>query len=213
MRSFLYDFWGYNESMFICINNITNTNIVPDILEAISLFFSIEKFAIYYFITCLYAYFKLRKTHISEAKFFPIYNEMVKAGTCYALFGFAYAAFKFGINMPRPFCSLTPEQFTTIIDTTKERCLSSFPSAHVGLSVIIAYYLWQYFKEYQKVIMSLLIISVAVSRMTLAMHYPADILYSIIIVFIIIYLSNKLVNYLQNKVVIPIGSFILRWLF
>lgn len=209
----IYNFFGFNKQIFIFINKVTNVGIIPNILKIISQFFFIGNFAAYYLIICLYCYFKLKKLSNPKMAFLPIYNEMVKAGTCYALFGFAYAAFKFGINLPRPFCSLSPSEFTTILDLSEERCLSSFPSAHTGLAILISYYLWPHLTKYQKAIMLSLITFVSISRITLAMHYPADIIYSILIVYLIIFFSNKLVNYLQNIIVKPIGNIIAKALF
>jgi membrane-associated phospholipid phosphatase len=210
MHNIIYDFFGFNKTIFIFINQLTNWGIIPDIFKIVSQLFFIGNFPIYYFIICLYCYFKLKKLPDPKTSFIPVYNNLVKAGTCYALFGFTYAALKFGINLPRPFCSLSQIEFTTIIDITHERCLSSFPSAHTGLAIIITYYLWPHLKQYQKVIMCLLIVAVATSRITLAMHYPADILYSTFITLILIFLSNKLVDSLWTRIVQPIGNFILR---
>jgi len=210
MYNFIYDFYGYNKSIFIYINKLTNTSIIPKIFETISLFFSIEKFALYYLIACLYFYFKLKRGSFTNQAFFPRFNKLVEAGTCYALFGFTYAIIKFSINMQRPFCSLNSNEFTTIIDITKERCLSSFPSAHTGLAILISYYLWPCLNQYQKIITCILALLVATSRVTLAMHYPADILYSVFIVSIVIFLNNKLINSMQSKVINPIGKFIAR---
>lgn len=213
MYNVIYDFFGLNKIIFIFINKLTNFGIIPNILKIVSQLFFIGNFAVYYFIICLFCYFKLKKLPDQEIKFTPIYNNLVKAGTCYALFGFTYAALKFSINLPRPFCSLSSTEFSTIVDIANERCLSSFPSAHTGLSIIIAYYLWPHLKKYQQIIMLLLIPTVAVSRITLAMHYPADIIYSAIIAGILIFSSNKLVYSLQNQVVQPIGNFIFRRVF
>ena len=213
MHNVIYDFFGLNKVIFIFINEITNVGLLPNILKIISQIFFIGNFAVYYFIICLYCYFKLKKLPNPKIKFIPIYNNLIKAGICYALFGFIYAALKFGINLPRPFCSLSSSEFTTILDITNERCLSSFPSAHTGLAIIIAYYLWPYLQHYQKIIMSSLIIAVAISRITLAMHYPADILYSTFIACILIFISNRLVNSLQNKILQPIGNCVYRLLF
>lgn len=149
----------------------------------------------------------------THTQFLRIYNQLVRVGLCYAIFGLSYAALKFGINLPRPFCSLPITDFITILDTTNERCLSSFPSAHVGLCVIMAYYLWPILKNYQKILALLTIILVAISRITLAMHYPSDILYSIIIAFILIFVSNKLFEFLRLKLINPIGITISRLLF
>jgi len=209
----IYNFFGINKEIFIFVNKITNVGIIPTLLKISSQFFFIGNFAAYYLIICLYCYFKLKKRSNPKIEFVPIYNQLVKAGTCYSLFGFAYAALKFGINLPRPFCSLTPSEFTTILDVTKERCLSSFPSAHTGLAILIAYYLWPYLTKYQKAIVLSLIVVVSISRITLAMHYPADIIYSILIAYLIIFFSNKLVDYMQNIIVKPIGKIIADVLF
>ena len=209
----IYNFFGINKEIFIFVNKITNVGIIPTLLKISSQFFFIGNFAAYYLIICLYCYFKLKKRSNPKIEFVPIYNQLVKAGTCYSLFGFAYAALKFGINLPRPFCSLTPSEFTTILDVTKERCLSSFPSAHTGLAILIAYYLWPYLTKYKKAIVLSLIVVVSISRITLAMHYPADIIYSILIAYLIIFFSNKLVDYMQNIIVKPIGKIIANILF
>lgn len=209
----IYNFFGINKEIFIFVNKITNVGIIPTLIKISSQFFFIGNFAAYYLIICLYCYFKLKKRSNPKIEFVPIYNQLVKAGTCYSLFGFAYAALKFGINLPRPFCSLTPSEFTTILDVTKERCLSSFPSAHTGLAILIAYYLWPYLTKYQKAIVLSLIVVVSISRITLAMHYPADIIYSILIAYLIIFFSNKLVDYMQNIIVTPIGKIIANILF
>lgn len=209
----IYNFFGINKEIFIFVNKITNVGIIPTLLKISSQFFFIGNFAAYYLIICLYCYFKLKKRSNPKIEFVPIYNQLVKAGTCYSLFGFAYAALKFGINLPRPFCSLAPSEFTTILDVTKERCLSSFPSAHTGLAILIAYYLWPYLTKYQKAIVLSLIVVVSISRITLAMHYPADVIYSILIAYLIIFFSNKLVDYMQNIIVKPIGKIIANILF
>lgn len=209
----IYNFFGINKEIFIFVNKITNVGIIPTLLKISSQFFFIGNFAAYYLIIYLYCYFKLKKRSNPKIEFVPIYNQLVKAGTCYSLFGFAYAALKFGINLPRPFCSLAPSEFTTILDVTKERCLSSFPSAHTGLAILIAYYLWPYLTKYQKAIVLSLIVVVSISRITLAMHYPADVIYSILIAYLIIFFSNKLVDYMQNIIVKPIGKIIANILF
>jgi membrane-associated phospholipid phosphatase len=260
MYNIFYDFGGTNKALFQFINNLANVSIFPHILKIISEFFFIGNFAVYYFVLCLYCYWRLKRQHAviapspkviaSEAKqsqeaydnhyskpheiatpsskarndaanssllagddFSHTYNQLVKVGMCYALFGLAYAAMKFSINLPRPFCSLPASAFTTILDVTNERCLSSFPSAHTGLAIIIAYYLWPYLKNYQKLAALLIIILVALSRITLAMHYPADILYSIIIAFGLIYLNENLFKLLYKNLIRPIGIIISRLIF
>lgn len=118
----------------------------------------------------------------------------------YTLIGLIYAALKFSFDMPRPFCSLQAGTFHTIYDVTQERCLSSFPSSHTALVVMLTCHLWGWHRNYiRRVVLVVLSLIVMISRMALAMHYPADILYSIIITLLIVYLSTKLYNkYFKN---------------
>lgn len=223
-----YNFLGANKALFIFINNVTNVSILPYFLKIISQIFFIGNFPIYYFLLCGYCWWMLRKnpkdvTGLSSGArnnvalhnndFTHIFNQLFKLGMCYALFGFLYAGLKFGINLPRPFCSLPADIFITIINTAEERCLSSFPSAHTGLAVIITYYLWPYLKNYQKAFAILLIILAAISRITLAMHYPADILYSMAIAFGLIFLNETLFKLLYKNLIEQVKTMIFKLLF
>lgn len=210
---FVYNFSGFNKTIFIFLNQITNSGNMPQILQLISAAFSLEKFALYYFITALYFYCKLKNHPQAKILFLPVYYKLVEIGMTYALFGFLYAALKFGINLPRPFCSLPQEDFITILNIAKERCLSSFPSAHTGLAVLSSYYIWPYLQNYQKIIAILLVAAVTLSRITLAMHYPADILYSLVITTILIFLNRKLFNHLKNFVITPVGNLLAKWFY
>ena len=106
---------------------------------------------------------------------------MVQMGICYAFFGFTYAMLKFSINLPRPYCSLPSDQFITIMNVNHARCLSSFPSSHVGLALMMTIFGWNYMNKWGCAGAMLTVALVALSRITLAMHYPADIIYSMLI--------------------------------
>ncbi len=217
MYNILYDFWGLNKALFIFINYATNVSILPGFLAIISDFFFVGNFPFYYFSICLYFYFKLKKIHKldpsqSHQLFVKIYNKLFEIGMCYTAAGFIYAGLKFGVNLPRPFCSLKSNDFTTILDITNERCLSSFPSAHTALAVMITYYLLPYLRSYQKIIALAIIFTVAVSRITLAMHYPADILYSFIIILAIIWLNKKIFKLCYKHLISPLGAFIYQFI-
>lgn len=214
MTHFLYNWIGLNKSLFILINKLTNVGCLPDILKIISDVFFIANFAVFYFIACLLFYFRTRRVTTDKQSFFMTgYFELTRIGICYSLFGLTFAALKFSINLSRPFCSLTKADFITIANTDLERCLSSFPSAHTGLSILVAYCLWPYMNTFLKYISYLVILAVAVSRITLAMHYPADIIYSAIVTILIIFAGNFVFKILKNKVIKPIGGGIFRLIF
>lgn len=213
MLNLFYNFSGYNKEIFIFINNLTNISFLPLILKAISSVFFIANFAAIYIIVCIYFYFKIKKTPNPAKTFEPIYYELVRIGSCYAFFGITFSILKFSVNFPRPFCSLAPIDFTTILDISGERCLSSFPSAHTGLSILIAYILWPYMNKALKFTSCIIIFAVALSRITLAMHYPADILYSALVTLIVIIFSNYLYRASKEILIIPVKNFLIRLIF
>jgi membrane-associated phospholipid phosphatase len=213
MFELFYHLSGLNETLFVKINQYTNIGAMPDVLSAISSLFFIANFALCYLLVCIYFYFKTKKAQDKEAYFTPIYNELVRIGTCYAIFGFTFAGLKFSINMPRPFCSLTPGQFITIANTELERCLSSFPSAHTGLSILVTYAIWPHANKYIKFFCCLIITTVATSRITLAMHYPADIIYSGIVTMLIIIIGNYIFKTLKPLVSDSLKRLIIKLIF
>ena len=213
MLETFYNLLGFNRHLFIIINDATNIGILPNILQAISSIFFIANFAAGYLMACIYFYYKTKKAADQTGYFTPVYYELTRIGINYALFGLVFAALKFSVNLPRPFCSLLPTEFVTITDTSIERCLSSFPSAHTGLSLLVAYCFWPYMNKTLKTFACLAVIAVAISRITLAMHYPADILYSAVVTIIVIITGNLLYASLRNIMIKPIGKLIIRLFF
>lgn len=192
IKEYLYDFAGYNMAIFNFINSKLNIGILPKIFEILSSFFQIWCFAIYYFTI---AFYLCRKTlslkgQQQELFFQKAFYKMFKIGICYAFFGFTYAMIKFSVDIPRPFCALDYSAFTTIHDISKERCMSGFPSAHTGLALIICIYAWKYIGNIGKAILLGNVFLVAISRIVLAMHFPADIIYSIFITLTIVAISQ-----------------------
>ena len=119
LREF-YDLFGHNTELFITLNHFTNTSILPYFLQLISHIFEIYNFAICYVLFCLYQYFKIRKSTTPKADFDNIFYKLIEAGTIYAFLGLTYAFLKFTVNMPRPFCSLNPDQFISIANFEKQ---------------------------------------------------------------------------------------------
>jgi len=213
MLELFYNPMGYNTDLFLLLNHLTNISVLPIIFQAISSVFFIANFAAAYLATCIYFYYKTKKANDPTAYFQPIYYELTRIGICYALFGISFAALKFSINLPRPFCSLPVGDFITITNISIERCLSSFPSAHTGLSILVTHCLWPHLNKALQALMCIIILSVALSRITLAMHYPADIMYSAMVTIFVIITGNRLHNALRKPVLIPIKNAITKLLF
>lgn len=207
MKELIYDFYGGNIEIFYYINNTFHSTFYQHIFKYISAIFDIEMFAIYY--CAILAILSYRIYSIKQYEQYSFcFDFMVKLGICYTCFGFIYAALKFSVNMPRPFCSLPENSFVTILDISKERCLSSFPSSHAGLASLITIFLWNYIGSWIRISWIIIVTLVGISRMALAMHYPADIIYSIFIalaVYIVAIetyeiLKNNIIEWIKNKI-------------
>ncbi len=202
MKEIFYDWGGYNVKIFEFLNQMCNIGIWPETLRCLSFFFNIENFAVYYLALCLFCYYRFRGCDAEAFK--SVYNRLVFVGICYATFGLTYAALKFSINMPRPFCSML--YYQTIIDVTKERCMSSFPSSHAGLSLVMTILAWDHLSKAGKKLAEFVVVLVAFSRIALAMHYPADIVYGYLIALIVMAVSYCIFKVLENNIIRYIGG-------
>jgi tRNA threonylcarbamoyl adenosine modification protein YjeE len=219
MKEIFYDWLGYNAKIFHFLNHEGNIGLLPKTLSYLSFFFNIENFAIYYVIGCLvfmtriYSSPLIRGSQESceilgsspksslEENNKKTYNLLIFIGICYAIFGLTYAAIKFSINFPRPYCSISPELFQTILDLSHERCLSSFPSSHSGLALIVTILAWSYLGVVSRIFAVVTTALVAWSRIALAMHYPADILYSYMIVILVICSSRLVFRVFEGNII------------
>lgn len=186
MKEIFYDFGGYNVIIFRFLNHVGNIGFAPYLLGWISDLFKIWSFAIYYILLCIYQYYRIKRMSPQrrEKPYEEAFYSLTQIGICYAVFGFVYAILKFSVNMPRPYCSLTIESFITIVQTNGERCLSSFPSAHTGIALMMTIFAWPYFSIPARFVAVCVVTLVAFSRIVLAMHYPSDIVYSLFITVI-----------------------------
>ncbi|MGC0372320.1 MAG: hypothetical protein DGJ47_001032 [Rickettsiaceae bacterium] len=208
-----YDWNGMNSNLFTYINQLLHKAQLSKILIYISPIASIEFFAATYFIVCGYLYYIILSTNKDYKYFQTTAYKMIPVGICYTIFGLTFAALKFGVNLPRPYCSIDPNLLPNIADTSGERCLSSFPSAHTGMALIITYYSWKYLSSFAKLIIVWFVPIIALSRIFLAMHYPADLLYSFLLTLVIIYVSNKVYYKIKSIAIDPILIFIFKILF
>lgn len=197
-----YDLVGYNISSFKTLNILANKYLPTNFLYLYDYLFDIKAFPIYYLVGVFLAWYKIQSYNPTKKQFYfnQYYNFYLYLGLSYTIFGFIFAYLKFNINLPRPFCSLPLNDFISVIDISSERCLSSFPSAHTGLALIIAYFLSKNQHIIIKVFLYSNILLVAVTRIALAMHYPSDLIYGAIIASLTIMIAYLLKNLIPSKI-------------
>ena len=77
------------------------------------------------------------------------------------------------------------------IQETGEVPTGAFPSSHVGISTLLGYYIFKYFRQYFAVT-AVIILALILSTVYIKAHYVLDIIAAFIVTPIFYYLSNKL---------------------
>lgn len=199
MKHWLYDFNGWNEKLFLIIYQITNSNwYVMYVLQILSTIFTVKYFIIYYSLSILISYYQIRSynDNIRYKYFSSISDRITNIGISYIIFLVVYKSCKRLFGLPRPYCSVNTLQLTTAVSnfTSYEECYHSMPSGHTGLLVLIVIHLWQQLNKVCKLCSALLVILVAISRIALAMHYPADVIYACCISTIIALTTQRILK-------------------
>lgn len=211
MKFIFYHWLGLNEYLFTLLNHNLNQGALPYFLYVISILFKEFVFLIYYAVFVVY---QIRQLSIdtSYERYNRAFNKAVEIGSIYASVIVVYTLIKYSINFPRPYCSMP--SFFSVQDFGHERCLSSFPSAHVAVAIIICWWCWPYLSRLGRILLIGLVVLVGLSRIALAMHYPADIIWSIFISLSICFSASKIYRlpYLQNKILDPIEKLIWQFI-
>ena len=210
MKYIFYDLCGANICMFIKIYTIFNTWYFNYIFKIIAIVCSVYTFAIIYTITATYNLFFLKRNNHT---FLQLFHSFVEVGFIYSCIFFSYLIMKLSFFMQRPCCN---ENFSNLITQKADlnfasiNCFASFPSAHTGMAVLISYIFLKYRNGgiLSKLLLFFLIILTGISRITLAMHYPIDVIYSIAIAWAICVLADKIINtqYVKNNITQYIGK-------
>ncbi|SRX53860.1 phosphatase PAP2 family protein [Aequorivita sp. CIP111184] len=104
------------------------------------------------------------------------------------------AAFKYGIDRPRPFVTYD------YLQNVKESISPSFPSGHTTLTfALVASLAKIYGKRFLTLLLYIWSTLVAYSRLHLGLHYPSDVLFGMIIGITSAFLCHKMRLYIVKK--------------
>lgn len=102
-------------------------------------------------------------------------------------------------EMPRPYCSLDASLIRDFVVHKTAKCFRSFPSGHTAYTAAIVFSLWPIMSSLTKYIASIVLVLVCISRLSMAMHYPADVIGSLILTTIIVFTVRKLTEHHVNR--------------
>ena len=133
------------------------------------------------------------------------YNNLLKSKTI-NIFALRYIAAvvilticKYLFAFTRPLCELNPNNFILPYPQISKVCAHSFPSAHSAFACLLAISLWSYVSNLPRIFLVLLVLTTGASRVVLAMHYPADVLYGILLAILIHFIVSKIVTLLWKS--------------
>lgn len=95
-------------------------------------------------------------------------------------------------SAPRPVCVITPNALP------EPNCLRSFPSGHTAYAITWAISLWPIVNNTWRIITIISVILVAVSRVSLQMHYPIDVTTSAVLAVVLTQVMKRHVEKLSN---------------
>lgn len=115
-------------------------------------------------------------------------------------------------EIARPFCTQDMPKIHTIayiIDPVP--CNHSFPSGHMAFVTVFVVVFWPFINRFYKSLAILLIIFIGISRMAAAAHYPADLLWALMLCTPITILTRHITKYVMQRYY-KYYSFLLPWL-
>jgi membrane-associated phospholipid phosphatase len=201
IKEVIYDWCGYNAKIFYAINGIQSEPIQKFMLMGSSL--GSNKMFFIYFATLLFiaVLFSLRKKNNGRHSKKTYRNLWMKVlttlGLSYAFSYFWVRYLKEHCHFPRPFIAL-PEGTVNILQSVRtganEDVMRSFPSGHASFSMIMVAGIWPLLNLPGKMLAVFYLIWVGLSRISLGVHFPVDVLGGFIMSFMAVYVIRFFVD-------------------
>lgn len=119
------------------------------------------------------------------------FNALAVLGVAYSIDGALAHWIKLTLDFPRPAAALPPDTLH-VIGVPEYRY--SFPSGHSVFAATVAASLWPVLNRYWKVGLAGYLLWVGVSRVSLGMHFPADVLGGILLALLTVWLVRRAVS-------------------
>lgn len=193
-KEIFYDWNGYNIKIFSYINKLFNNKIYDNFVLSISEIADVNNiiFTIV-LITAIYFYVK-NKTN-TQAIELKAWKESLLTLYFASLFTLPFIEIlKFTFKFPRPFCLLSSDIIRTIGDMSEHICHKSFPSGHSAVSGLIVTSMWNILNKLLKILAIIFIPLVWLSRISIGVHFPIDVLTGTTVAIIVVILTKKFIT-------------------
>lgn len=198
----LYHWNGYNKQFLIQIHNLIENHFFYQAMEIISLYIGNYVYApitITILIILVYSIAKFKKEEQKTSYLKIFLKNLIVMGVSFIIMAILIKSFKYYFSLPRPYCSINISLLRKLLIHDYNKCFRSFPSGHTAYASVIVFSIWPVLNYWLKAAGITFLIAVAISRIALAMHYPADVITSILMSLVITVLIHKIINLVEKK--------------
>lgn len=177
MKAFLYDWGGLNVWLFHAINNLRGSAL-DAFMQAGTTLGDHDRFPLYIALLAIAGFWWLSRgtlrlpapTSEQMSGWFMVFASFSLA---YFLDGFLVGWLKHALDFPRPPLALPPDSLHVV---GKPELHYSLPSGHATFAMTVAASLWPLLGRPGRVALIAFVLWVDLSRISLGMHFPADVL-------------------------------------
>lgn len=202
MKAILYDWGGFNVWLFHCINDLRGSFI--DAFMQLGTVAGMHQLFWLYLACIILARLRLTERLDSRGQTVTAQQSTVwliviaSFMLAYFIDNWLVGALKHFFNFPRPPLALPPA--TMHLLTHKADLQHSLPSGHTIFAATIATSLWPVAGVRLRLVLALFVIWVGLSRISLGIHFPADVVYGAVIgVSLVILLRQLLWLLVKNR--------------
>lgn len=174
MKEVLYDWGGLNVWLFHAVNNL-RADWLDTAMQWGTWLGDHDRFPLYLAALGIVALAYLRRPAgaATEARMKALLAAMAIFAIAYFLDGWIVSWLKTTLDFPRPPLALPPDSLHVI---GPRELHHSLPSGHSVFAATVAASLWPLFRHHGRVALALFVLWVTLSRVSLGVHFPADVL-------------------------------------
>jgi membrane-associated phospholipid phosphatase len=195
MKTFLYDWFGLNAWLFKAIN-AWHAPWLDQFMLLGSRLAEHDYFAIWLSVLVLAAVWVNRQQ--PREALLPWFSVIAVFSLAYVVDGWVVSGLKEWFSFPRPSLALPPE-FVHVVGSPEHNLMHSLPSGHTSFAMLIVASAWPVLTRPWRWAAGGFVLWVALSRISLGAHFPADVTVGALSCLLVVWLVRKAVAMLLVK--------------
>lgn len=195
MKEIIYDWGGFNTHLFYLVNSV-HSFLYDQFMLLGSWLGGTKIFPLYILLIIGFAFYDVKRRKNLQIVDYREYRQrwfktiaVITSGFLIDILWVQYL--KSHLLMPRPFIALP---IGTVTQLVQETPFSSFPSGHACFAMLLAAGLWPMLGKKGKALAVFYVVWVALSRLAVGVHFPADVVGTLLLSFLVVCLVRLMVN-------------------